>query len=94
MIYFRDFAADILNFIVCANKKAILPQFQDEMIHFPSRYLQEIKSHRIKLYFLLNIIHKNRVGIYFSYMLQYKRVMELLRQANTLKTVSLTRLNR
>ena len=24
---FCDFAADILNFIVCANKKAILPQF-------------------------------------------------------------------
>ena len=34
---FCDFAADILNFIVCANKKAILPQFQDEMIRFPSR---------------------------------------------------------
>ena len=37
-----DFAADILNFIVCANKKAILPQFQDEMIRVPSRCL---KSH-------------------------------------------------
>ena len=36
---FCDFAADILNFIVCANKKAILPQFQDEMIRFPSRCL-------------------------------------------------------
>ena len=33
---FCDFAADILNFIVCANKKAILPQFQGEMIRFPS----------------------------------------------------------
>ena len=32
---FCDFAADILNFIVCANKKAILPQFQDEMNCFP-----------------------------------------------------------
>ena len=40
---FCDFAADILNFIVCANKKAILPQFQDEMIRLPSRCLQEIK---------------------------------------------------
>ena len=63
---FCNFAADILNFIVCANKrKAILPQFQDEMIHFPSRTgaYQEIKSYRI--FFLLNIIHKNRVGIYF-----------------------------
>ena len=34
-----DFAANILNFMVCANKKAILPQFQDEMIRFPSRCL-------------------------------------------------------
>ena len=48
---FCDFAADILNFIVCANKKAILPQFQDEMIRFPRRCLQEIKSYRIKLFF-------------------------------------------
>ena len=62
---FCDFAADILNFIICANKKAILPQVQDEMIRLPRRYLQEIKSYRIKLFFLLNIIHKNRVGIYF-----------------------------
>ena len=61
---FCDFAANILNFIVCANKKAILPQFQDEIIRFPSRCLQEIKSYRIKL-FLLNVLHKNRVGIYF-----------------------------
>ena len=53
---FCDFAADILNFIVCANKKAILSQFQDEMIRFPSRCLQEIKSYKIKLFFLLNII--------------------------------------
>ena len=36
---FCDFAADILNFIVCANKKAILPQFQDEMIRFSCRCL-------------------------------------------------------
>ena len=36
---FCDFAADILNFMVCANKKAILPQFQDDMIRFPSRCL-------------------------------------------------------
>ena len=49
---FCDFAANILNFIVCANKKAILPQFQDEMIRFPSRCLQEIKSYRIKLFFI------------------------------------------
>ena len=63
---FCDFAADILiTFIVCANKKADLPQFQDEMIRFPSRCLKEIKSYRIKLFVLLNIIHKNRVGIYF-----------------------------
>ena len=34
---FCDFAADILIFIVCANKRAILPQFQDEIIRFPSR---------------------------------------------------------
>ena len=61
---FYDFAADILNFNICASKKAILPQFQDEMILFPSRCLEEIKSYRIKL-FLLNIIHKNRIGIYF-----------------------------
>ena len=27
---FCDFVADILNFILCANKKAILPQFQEE----------------------------------------------------------------
>ena len=42
---FCDFAADILNFIaiVCANKKAILPQFQDEMIRFPSRCLTRNK---------------------------------------------------
>ena len=31
---FCDFAADILNFIVCANKKAILPHVQDEKIRF------------------------------------------------------------
>ena len=49
---FCDFAADILNFIVCANKKAILPQFQDEMIRFPSRCLQEIKAYRIILFFI------------------------------------------
>ena len=49
---FCDFAAYILNFIVCANAKAILPQFQDEMIRFPSRCLQEIKSYRIKLFFI------------------------------------------
>ena len=36
---FCDFPAGILNFIVCANKKATLPQFQDEMIRFPSRCL-------------------------------------------------------
>ena len=48
---FCDFSADILNFIVCANKKVILPQFQDEVIRFPSRCLQEIKSYRIKLFF-------------------------------------------
>ena len=40
---FCDFAADILNFIVCANKKAILPHFQDEMIRFPSRCLTRNK---------------------------------------------------
>ena len=40
---FCDFAADILNFIVCANKKATLPQFQDEMIRFPSRCLTRNK---------------------------------------------------
>ena len=40
---FCDFAADILNFIVCANKKANLPQFQDEMIRFPSRCLTRNK---------------------------------------------------
>ena len=44
---FCDFAADILNIIVCANKKAILPQCQDEMIRFPSRCLKEF---RIKLF--------------------------------------------
>ena len=38
-----DFATDILNFIVCANKKAILPQFQDEMIRFQSRCLTRNK---------------------------------------------------
>ena len=40
---FCDFAADIhvLNFMVC--KKAILPQFQDEMIRFPSRCLTRNK---------------------------------------------------
>ena len=43
MIYFFDFAADILNFIVCANKKAILPQFQDATISFPSRCLTRNK---------------------------------------------------
>ena len=40
---FCDFAADILNFIVCANKKAILPKFQDEMIRFPNRCLTRNK---------------------------------------------------
>ena len=40
---FCDFAADILNFIVCANKKATLPQFQDEMIRSPSRCLTRNK---------------------------------------------------
>ena len=40
---FCDLAADTLNFIVCANKKAILPQFQDEMIRFPSRCLTRNK---------------------------------------------------
>ena len=49
---FCEFSADILNFIVCTNKKAILPHFQDEMIRFPSRCLQEIKSYRIKLFFI------------------------------------------
>ena len=39
---FCDFAADILNIIVCANKKVILPQFYDEMIRFPSRCLTRI----------------------------------------------------
>ena len=48
---FCDFAADILNFIVNANKKAILPQFQEEMIRFPSRCLQEIKSYRNKYFY-------------------------------------------
>ena len=32
-----------INFIVCANKKAVLPQFQDEMIRFSSRYLTRNK---------------------------------------------------
>ena len=36
---FCDFAADIQIFIVCANKKAILPQFEDKMICFQSRCL-------------------------------------------------------
>ena len=40
---FCDFATDILNFIVCANKKAISPQFQDEMIRFTSRRLTRNK---------------------------------------------------
>ena len=40
---FCDFAADILNFMVCANKKAILPQFQDEMNCFPCRCLARNK---------------------------------------------------
>ena len=40
---FCNFAADILNFIVCANKKAILPQSQDEMIRFPRRCLTRNK---------------------------------------------------
>ena len=40
---FCDFAADILNCIVCANKKAILPQFQGEMIRVPSRCLTRNK---------------------------------------------------
>ena len=40
---FCDFAAEILNFIVCATKKAILPQFQDEIIRFPSRCLTRNK---------------------------------------------------
>ena len=43
MIFFCDFAADILNFIVCATKKAILPQFLDEMIRFPSTCLTRNK---------------------------------------------------
>ena len=41
--FFCDFAADILIVIVCANKKATLPQFQDEMIRFPSRCLTRNK---------------------------------------------------
>ena len=40
---FCDFAANILNFIICANNKAILPKFQDEMIRFPSRCLTRNK---------------------------------------------------
>ena len=40
---FCDLAADILNFKVCVNKNAILPQFQDEMIRFPSRCLTRNK---------------------------------------------------
>ena len=40
---FCDFDADILNLIVCANKKAILLHFQDEMIRFPSRCLTRNK---------------------------------------------------
>ena len=40
---FCDFAADILNFMVCANKKAILPQSQDAMLRFPSRCLTRNK---------------------------------------------------
>ena len=40
---FCDFAANILNFTVCANKKATLPQFQDEMIRFASRCLARNK---------------------------------------------------
>ena len=40
---FCDFAADILNIIVCANKKVILPQLYDEMIRFPSRCLTRNK---------------------------------------------------
>ena len=40
---FCDFAADTQNFIVCANKKAIIPQLQDEMIRFPSRCLTRNK---------------------------------------------------
>ena len=49
---FCDFAAEILNFNICANKKTILPQFQNEMFRFPSRCFQEIKSYRIKLFFI------------------------------------------
>ena len=48
---FCDFAAGILDFNICSNKKAILLQFQDEIIRFPSRCFQEIKSYRIKLIF-------------------------------------------
>ena len=40
---FCDFAADILNFIVCANKKAILPHFRDKMIRFPNWFLTRNK---------------------------------------------------
>ena len=62
---FCDFAADIVNFMVCANKKAILPRFQDQMIRFPSRCLTRNKVILNKIIYLLNIFHKNRVGIYF-----------------------------
>ena len=42
---FCDFAEDILNFIVCANKQATLPQFQDEMIRFSSTVRPTHNSH-------------------------------------------------
>ena len=46
-----DSAADILNFIVCANK-AILPQFQDEMIRLPSRCLTRNKVIELNYFFI------------------------------------------
>ena len=46
---FCDFAADILNFIVCAYKKAILPQW----FVFQVGASKEIKSYRIKLFFFI-----------------------------------------
>ena len=42
-VFLCDFAADILNFMVCAYKKALLPQFQDKMIRFPSMCLTRNK---------------------------------------------------
>ena len=49
---FCVFAADILNFIVSANKKAILPQFPDEMIRFPSRCLTRNKVIELSFFFI------------------------------------------